>query len=86
MPAILQLAPQTHLVCDESELKTGELQAKGVDAFRCLANLIKFQQLEYDFHFYEIKYDVDIPVLILSQGRSILPVSFIIYVMCIMII
>ncbi|EDW77997.1 uncharacterized protein Dwil_GK24254 [Drosophila willistoni] len=73
---LLQLAPHTHLVLDETRLQQGKLEANGVQAIQHLAHLINNQQLKCDFHFYHIDYNADIPVLILSEGRSMLPNDF----------
>lgn len=71
---LLQLAPHTHLVLDETHMQQGKLEANGVHAIQHLANLINNQQLKCDFQYYQIDYNVDIPVLVLSEGRSMLPV------------
>lgn len=73
---ILQLAPHTHLILDETRLHSGKLEEMGVKAVSNIAYLINNQTIKYDFKFYEIDYDVDIPVLILSEGKSMLPVNF----------
>lgn len=70
---ILQLAPHTHLVLDETRLKVGKLEAAGVDALKNIADLINAQRLKYNFQFYEIEFEADVPVMILSEGKSMLP-------------
>lgn len=72
---MLQLAPHTHLMLDETRMQQGKLEANGVHAIQHLANLINNQQLKCDFQYYHIDYNVDIPVLIFSEGRSMLPVG-----------
>lgn len=72
---LLQLAPHTHLVLDETRMQQGKLEANGVMGIQSIANLINNQQIKCNFQYYEIDYNVDIPVLILSEGRSMLPVS-----------
>ncbi|ALC38638.1 CG3430 [Drosophila busckii] len=74
---LLQLAPHTHLILDETCLQQGKLEASGVQAVQHLANLINHQQLKCDFQYYHIDYNVDIPVLIFSEGRSMLPSDFV---------
>ncbi|EDW12556.1 mini-chromosome maintenance complex-binding protein [Drosophila mojavensis] len=74
---LLQLAPHTHLVLDETRMQQGKLEANGVHAVQHLANLINNQQLKCDFQYYQIDYNVDIPVLVLSEGRSMLPSDFV---------
>ncbi|XP_075160609.1 mini-chromosome maintenance complex-binding protein [Haematobia irritans] len=70
---LLQLAPHTHLVLDETCMQQGKLEASGVLAIQSVANLINNQQIKCNFQYYEIDYNVDIPILILSEGRSMLP-------------
>jgi len=71
---VLQLAPHTHLVLDETRLQQGKLEANGVHAVQHLAHLINNQELKCDFQYYQIDYHANIPVLVLSEGRSMLPV------------
>lgn len=70
---LLQLAPHTHLILDETRLLPGKLEENGVLSIKKIAHLIKSQQIKGDFQFYEIDFNTDIPVLILSEGRSMLP-------------
>ncbi|XP_052862664.1 mini-chromosome maintenance complex-binding protein [Anopheles cruzii] len=70
---LLQLAPHTHLVLDETRLQAGKLEAAGVEAVQHVARLIKNQRLKYDFQYYQLEFNTDVPVLILSEGRSMLP-------------
>ncbi|XP_050095466.1 mini-chromosome maintenance complex-binding protein [Anopheles aquasalis] len=70
---LLQLAPHTHLVLDETRLQPGKLESAGVEAVRHVAHLINDQQLKYDFKFYQLEFNADVPVLVLSEGRSMLP-------------
>uniref|UniRef100_A0A1A9X0J6 Mini-chromosome maintenance complex-binding protein n=1 Tax=Glossina brevipalpis TaxID=37001 RepID=A0A1A9X0J6_9MUSC len=69
---LLQLAPHTHLVLDETKFQEGEFKPNGVKSLESLANLINNQETKYDFCYYEIDYNVDIPVLVFSEGRSIM--------------
>lgn len=74
---LLQLAPHTHLILDETRLEPGKLENNGVRGVQSLADLIKSQQIKANFEFFEMQYDMNIPVLTLSEGRSMLPVSYI---------
>lgn len=74
---LLQLAPHTHLILDETQMQQGKLETNGVHAIQHLANLINNQQLKCDFQYYQIDYNVDIPVLVVSEGRSLLPSDFV---------
>uniref|UniRef100_A0A182QD81 Mini-chromosome maintenance complex-binding protein n=1 Tax=Anopheles farauti TaxID=69004 RepID=A0A182QD81_9DIPT len=70
---LLQLAPHTHLVLDETRLQAGKLEAPGVEAVKHVSHLIKSQRLRYNFQFYQLDFQADVPVLVLSEGRSMLP-------------
>ncbi|XP_050080361.1 mini-chromosome maintenance complex-binding protein [Anopheles maculipalpis] len=70
---LLQLAPHTHLVLDETRLQAGKLEAPGVEAVKHVAHLIKCQRLKCNFQYYQLDFNADVPVLVLSEGRSMLP-------------
>lgn len=72
----LQLPRFTHVVLDETKLESGKLEEAGCLAVADLSELIRTQQISYDFKFYKIPFHTNIPVLILSEGKSMLPVSF----------
>jgi len=42
---------------------------------QALKDVISNQQIQYDFTYYGITYETQIPVLTLSVGKSLLPVS-----------
>lgn len=69
---ILQLSSNTHLVLDETKLSPGKLNTSGVNNLRALALSIKNQKIAYDFQYYPVEYNCDIPFLILSEGKSML--------------
>eukprot|EP00092_Neocalanus_flemingeri_P023416 GFUD01025387.1.p1 GENE.GFUD01025387.1~~GFUD01025387.1.p1 ORF type:complete len:665 (+),score=258.42 GFUD01025387.1:184-1995(+) len=69
----LQLAPSTHLWLDETVMTDGQLTAPGLKNLTALGNLITWQKLEYDFQFQAMEYETDIPCLVMSEGRSMLP-------------
>ncbi|KAH8305378.1 hypothetical protein KR018_000090 [Drosophila ironensis] len=75
---LLQLAPHTHLVLDETCMQQGKLEANGVHAVQHLAHLINNQELKCDFQYYQIDYHANVPVLVLSEGRSMLPSDFVV--------
>lgn len=70
---ILQLSKNTLLVLDETKLAEGKLDMAGVQGVKALANAIKHQKVLYDFNYYPIEYECDIPFLIFSEGKSMLP-------------
>jgi len=69
----LQLGPSTHLWLDETVMTDGQLTAPGLKNLTALGNLITWQKLEYDFKFQAMEYETDIPCLVMSEGRSMLP-------------
>ncbi|KAM3960708.1 mini-chromosome maintenance complex-binding protein [Aphomia sociella] len=73
---VLQLTDHTHLVLDETKMEQGTLDATGVGNITALGNMIQNQRVEYDFKFYKMEFDSDIPVLILSEGKSLLPSDY----------
>lgn len=73
---ILQLTKHTHLVLDETKMEQGNLDATGVNNISALGHLIKTQRVEYDFKYYKMDFDSDISVLILSEGKSLLPSDY----------
>ncbi|XP_019886689.2 mini-chromosome maintenance complex-binding protein isoform X2 [Ooceraea biroi] len=69
----LQLSDNTHLVMDETGLTTGELTVTGKGNYSALSDLLMFQKLTYDFKYYTMEYETDIPVLIFSDVKSFIP-------------
>nr|XP_023016612.1 mini-chromosome maintenance complex-binding protein [Leptinotarsa decemlineata] len=69
---VLQLSDNTHVVLDETKLSSGKLDAAGVNNVKAISSAIKNQKVAYDFNYYSIEYECDIPFLILSEGKSML--------------
>lgn len=69
---ILQLSQNTHVVLDETKLSPGQLNSSGISSVRALKEVIQHQKLTYDFNYYKLDFDCDIPFLILSEGKSLL--------------
>ncbi|KZC13690.1 Mini-chromosome maintenance complex-binding protein, partial [Dufourea novaeangliae] len=70
---IFQLGDNTHLVIDETGLTTGQVSQAGRENYNTICDLINFQKVTYDFKFYKMEYETDIPVLILSEAKSFIP-------------
>lgn len=70
---ILQLSESTNLMVDETALEAGQLDANGVKNVTALGNVISWQKLEYDFNFYKAEFTTNLLVLVLSEGKSLLP-------------
>lgn len=47
----------------------------GVRNLTALSSLIKWQKLEFNFNFYHHEYLTDLDIVVLSEGKSLLPVS-----------
>ncbi|NXE84781.1 MCMBP protein, partial [Cochlearius cochlearius] len=70
---VLQLASNTSLVVDETQLEQGQLDTTGVHNVTALSNLITWQKVDYDFNYHQMEFPCNINVLITSEGRSLLP-------------
>lgn len=46
----------------------------GVRNITALGNLISWQKVDYDFNYHQMEFPCNINVLIVSEGRSLLPV------------
>lgn len=69
---ILQLSQNTHVVLDETKLSPGKLNTSGINNVKALTEVIQYQKLTYNFKYYQLDFDCDIPFLILSEGKSLL--------------
>ncbi|XP_064118648.1 mini-chromosome maintenance complex-binding protein-like [Macrobrachium nipponense] len=69
---ILQLSKHTHFIVDETALTAGQLDSKGVQNLTALGNVINWQKIDYDFQYHPIEQHTNIPVLILSEGKSMI--------------
>jgi len=74
---LLQLASGTVLVVEEDPMGVGgELQGKAVKNLQTLSQCIKQQTLLYEYPYMEgLKMECSLRVVVLSEGRSFLPVS-----------
>nr|XP_049706474.1 mini-chromosome maintenance complex-binding protein [Helicoverpa armigera] len=73
---VLQLSKDTHLILDETKMEQGRLDATGVNNIAALGNMIMTQKVEYDFKYYKMEFESDVSVLILSEGKSLLPSDY----------
>ncbi|XP_028279122.1 mini-chromosome maintenance complex-binding protein [Parambassis ranga] len=69
----LQLARNTSLFLDETQLEQGQLDTTGVRNVTALGNLISWQKVDYDFNYHQMEFPCNINVLVTSEGRSLLP-------------
>ena len=72
--APLQLAAGTVLLIDETVMTSGQLNEQGVRNIASLRDLIQWQQLKYDFEYHVMEVDVDVPIFVVSQAKSLLQV------------
>ncbi|KAH7443769.1 hypothetical protein KP509_02G050200 [Ceratopteris richardii] len=70
MTGDLQLADGTHLMLDETVLRSGQLNDIGLQNVHFLKNMMEWQKVEYDFEFYKMEMSTDVAVLVLSAARS----------------
>ncbi|XP_019737622.1 mini-chromosome maintenance complex-binding protein [Hippocampus comes] len=69
----LQLAQNTSLFLDETQLEQGQLDTTGVRNVTALGNVISWQKVDYDFNYHQMEFPCNINVLVASEGRSLLP-------------
>ncbi|XP_061545683.1 mini-chromosome maintenance complex-binding protein isoform X1 [Phycodurus eques] len=70
---VLQLAKNTSLFLDETQLEQGQLDTTGVRNVTALGNVISWQKVDYDFNYHQMEFPCNINVLVTSEGRSLLP-------------
>lgn len=67
----LQASPGTVLILDETRLETGRLDGVGVTNVRCVKKLIEEQKTMCGFGFYELEFEADCPIIVVSKSKSI---------------
>eukprot|EP01027_Heterolobosea_sp_BB2_P017134 GEZU01024305.1.p1 GENE.GEZU01024305.1~~GEZU01024305.1.p1 ORF type:complete len:633 (-),score=102.39 GEZU01024305.1:748-2646(-) len=72
VPGILQLVNGTHLIVNQNVLSEGTIDERGIKNLNALRQLVRFQTVLYDFEYHTIEMYADIPVLILSEGNSLI--------------
>jgi hypothetical protein len=68
----MQLAAGTVAVLDEGGLAAGRLAETGVASLRAIEQVLREQQLPCDFEFYTGAFAVDLPLVVVGEGRSLL--------------
>eukprot|EP00731_Ephydatia_muelleri_P020575 Em0013g302a len=68
----LQFSAGTLLVVDETQLSPGRLNEQGVQNLASLCHLCRWQRIHYDFQYYNTEFSCDTPVMVFSEGRSII--------------
>lgn len=73
---ILQVPNDTLVIIDETALEAGKLSEKATGALQSLIEFVSHQKVVYEFGGYHtVSVDMNSPVIVLSQGKSILPVD-----------
>lgn len=70
--AQLQLAPGTLLILDETHMSEGQLPPSAVKAIQAVNALATEQQLVCDFTAYDVNLPLELSVILVSRGRSII--------------
>uniref|UniRef100_A0ABM0LV56 Mini-chromosome maintenance complex-binding protein n=1 Tax=Saccoglossus kowalevskii TaxID=10224 RepID=A0ABM0LV56_SACKO len=73
LSGMLQLSERTHLIVDETALQPGQLDSNGVHNVTALGNVLSWQKIDYDFNFHRAEFPTNLVVLVLSEGKSLLP-------------
>ena len=71
---LLQLPNGTQLVFDERAMREGQLGEWGVRNLQALTTLLSEGKLGYVYPFSSFSFDVDLNILALSVGKTLLPV------------
>jgi hypothetical protein len=71
----LQLIKGTLLFIDESTMNEGQLKDNGIANVRALSDLLTTHKLAYAFPFSSHEMDTDLPCVVISQGKSFLPID-----------
>lgn len=71
---ILQLSDDTHLILDETKMNEGQLNNQGCLNVMALQKLFREQVIQYDFGYYPVSYNTNIPLLVISEGKSMFEV------------
>jgi hypothetical protein len=65
---LLHLSSPSLLILDETHLSAGQLNSTGVGNLQAMNKVLMTGQLEYDFQYQTISFDVDWAVLLISAG------------------
>ncbi|CAJ0950153.1 unnamed protein product, partial [Mesorhabditis belari] len=69
---LLQVAPGTTVIFDETSLPEGNFQVTNYAPANCstMEHVLLTQQIRYDFGYYQLPFDVDTPIIVISKGIS----------------
>lgn len=66
----LQLANGTNFIVNEDALSAGQINEVGLRSLQAIQQLLAAQTVAYDFTYHTSQMEVDIPVMVLSEGKS----------------
>ncbi|KAL3134977.1 hypothetical protein ABBQ32_007935 [Trebouxia sp. C0010 RCD-2024] len=72
MTTPLQLAAHTQLLLDATLMQAGQLERRGIYNLQVLGTLMQQQEVEYEYAVYNLPLPSDVPVTILTMGKSLL--------------
>ncbi|KAJ6230549.1 hypothetical protein M0813_06778 [Anaeramoeba flamelloides] len=72
----LQVIKNTVICFDETKLAKGELNEIGLQNYRDIQQLIHKQKILYDFQYQKIPFDVNCPIIVFAQEKSLLKTDF----------
>ena len=73
----LQVMASTQVVLDETVLTSGQLKDNACRNMDAIQELISFQRMKFDFQFYVQPFKTDVPVLLVTQGKSLIKTSLV---------
>lgn len=68
---LLQLCSGTHLIVNEAALTQGNINAQALKNIQALEILLSQQVVNLDFQYHNVVIQTDLPVLVLSEGKSV---------------
>lgn len=72
----LQLPHGMLLFVDETQMDSGRLSGEGLSHLSAVCDMIRWQKMTYDFEYHQMELDTDLLPLVISEGKSMLPVNF----------
>ncbi|KAF8976778.1 hypothetical protein BGZ46_007974 [Entomortierella lignicola] len=72
---ILQVTRGTAMLLDETTMEEGTLVEKGLKNLKALSDVSQYQILNYAFPYSNLEFQTDISLLIVSNGKSLIPVD-----------
>ncbi len=72
----LQVLDHTYIICDETKMNAGKLNDTGCRNLQALQQLSNEGVVKYDFQYHEMEFNVDTPLLILSNHKSMVKTTY----------